>query len=40
MESDYVGKLTRADKKDHECATCHTDALETKIFEKLWKIPK
>lgn len=39
MESDYVGKLTRADKKDQECATCHTDTFEMKIFEKVWGIP-
>jgi hypothetical protein len=40
MESDYVGKLARADKKDHECATCHGDAMELKIIDKLWAIPK
>lgn len=40
MESDYVGKFTRADKKDQECGTCHGDAMELKIIEKLWGIPK
>jgi hypothetical protein len=40
MESDYEGKLTRADKKDNECSTCHGDAMELKIIEKLWGIPK
>jgi hypothetical protein len=39
MASDYEHKLTRADKKDHECSTCHGEGMETKIIEKLWKIP-
>ncbi len=38
MDTDYVQKLARADKKDHECATCHGEALETKIIDKLWKV--
>ncbi len=38
METDYQGKLVRADKKAHDCTTCHGDAAELKIFEKLWGI--
>jgi len=38
MEDEYEHKLTRADKKDHECSTCHGDAMEMKIIEKLWGI--
>jgi hypothetical protein len=38
MEDEYEHKLTRADKKDMECSTCHGEALELKIIEKLWKI--
>jgi hypothetical protein len=39
MESDYQNKLNRADKKDHVCSSCHGEDMETKIFEKIWKIP-
>jgi hypothetical protein len=38
MESDYVGKLHRADKKAMECTTCHGDAMEMDIFGKLWAV--
>ena len=38
MESDYVGKLHRADKKPMECSTCHSDAMELDIFGKLWGV--
>lgn len=38
METDYEDKLTRADKKENGCATCHGDAMETKIIEKLWGV--
>jgi hypothetical protein len=38
METEYEGKLTRADGSDHSCSSCHDDAFEPKIFEKLWKI--
>lgn len=40
MEEEYEHKLTRADKKDMECGTCHGDTMELKIIEKLWAIPK
>ncbi|UQA58726.1 multiheme c-type cytochrome [Polyangium aurulentum] len=40
MEDEYEHKLTRADKKDNECSTCHGDAMELKIIEKLWGIAK
>lgn len=39
MEDEYEHKLTRADKKDNECSSCHGDAMEMKIFEKVWGIP-
>ena len=38
METDYQGKLTRADKKEHDCSTCHGNGPEPKIIEKLWGI--
>jgi len=40
METDYQGKLTRADKKPHDCSTCHGAGKEPepKIIEKLWGI--
>jgi hypothetical protein len=38
MEDEYEHKLTRADKKDNECSSCHGDAMEMKIIEKLWGI--
>ncbi len=40
MEEEYQYKLSRASKEDMECGTCHGDAMETKIIEKLWNIPK
>ena len=39
METDYEGKLTRADKKEHACSTCHGESMEVAIIDKLWKIP-
>ncbi|HRI65047.1 MAG TPA: hypothetical protein PK156_12450 [Polyangium sp.] len=38
MEDEYEHKLTRADKKEMECTTCHTDTMEMKIIEKVWGI--
>jgi hypothetical protein len=38
MEEEYEHKLTRADKKDNECTSCHTDTMEMKIIEKVWGI--
>jgi hypothetical protein len=40
METDYQGKLTRADKQPHDCSTCHGKGQEPepKIIEKLWGI--
>jgi hypothetical protein len=38
MESDYVGKIHRADKKEMECTTCHGDKMELDIFGKLWGV--
>ncbi|XYH92404.1 multiheme c-type cytochrome [Sorangium sp. So ce1128] len=40
MEEEYQNKLARANKEDMECGTCHGDAMETKIIEKLWNIPE
>jgi hypothetical protein len=39
MEKEYEHKLTRADKKENECSTCHGDEMEMKIIERLRKIP-
>jgi hypothetical protein len=39
MEDEYEHKLTRANKKEMECTTCHSDTMEMKIIEKLWGIP-
>lgn len=38
MQTNYVDKLTRADKQDHECSSCHGEAMEYDIIEKLWGI--
>jgi hypothetical protein len=38
MESDYVGKFARADKKENACTSCHGDEMELKIIEKRWKV--
>jgi hypothetical protein len=40
MEDEYEHKLTRADKKDNECSSCHGDTMELKIIEKVWGIAK
>ncbi|EYF07942.1 hypothetical protein [Chondromyces apiculatus] len=40
MDAEYVQKLSRADKSDMECGTCHGDTMELQIIEKLWKIPE
>jgi hypothetical protein len=34
MQENYVDKLKRADKKDHDCSTCHGDPFEGKILKK------
>ena len=39
MDAEYEHKLTRVDKKDNSCETCHGPDMEMKIIEKLWKIP-
>jgi hypothetical protein len=38
METEYVAKLTRANKADMECSSCHGDTLELRIFSNLWKV--
>jgi len=40
METEYEGKLSRSDKKEHACSTCHGESMEVAIIDKLWKIPK
>jgi hypothetical protein len=40
MEAEYEHKFAQASKADMECGTCHGDAMETKIIEKLWKIAR
>lgn len=34
MDQNYVGKLKRADKKDHGCETCHGDPFDPKFLAK------
>ncbi len=38
METDYQGKLTRADKKPHDCSGCHGNPPELAVIEKVWHI--
>jgi hypothetical protein len=38
METEYEHKLTRGDKKENACSSCHGEALELKIFDKIWKV--
>ncbi len=38
MDEEYEHKTTLAAKGEVECSTCHGDAMEPKIIEKLWKI--
>ncbi|MEP7124270.1 MAG: hypothetical protein ABJE95_25305 [Byssovorax sp.] len=38
MHDEYVAKLTRADKQENSCATCHGGYMETDIIGKLWGI--
>lgn len=38
MHENYVDKLTRADKQDNGCATCHGTPMQPDIIEKLWGI--
>lgn len=40
MDEQYVGHMARADKKSHECGTCHGDTMEMAIFDKLWQANK
>jgi hypothetical protein len=38
MHENYVARLTRADKADNGCATCHGTPMQPDIIEKLWGI--
>jgi hypothetical protein len=38
MIANYQDKLQRADKKDHDCKTCHSEPFVNQIFAKLWKV--
>jgi hypothetical protein len=38
MKGNYVEKLTRADKADHGCATCHGKPFETDIFKNRFNV--
>jgi hypothetical protein len=40
MEEEYEHKISQSSKKEMECGTCHGDAMELKIVEKLWGIAK
>jgi hypothetical protein len=37
MQANYEAKVTRADRKEHTCGSCHGDPFEGKILTKLWK---
>jgi hypothetical protein len=37
MDANFVSKLTRRDKKDHGCETCHGDAFEPHILAQWTK---
>jgi hypothetical protein len=39
MTSEYVGRLARADHKDHGCQSCHGRDLVLEIFDRTWKVP-
>jgi hypothetical protein len=38
MHANYVAKITRADKQENTCSTCHSTPLQPDIVEKLWGI--
>ena len=38
MHANYVAKITRADKQENTCATCHSTPLQPDILSKLWGI--
>ena len=38
MHANYVAKITRADKQENTCSTCHSTPLQPDIIEKLWGI--
>ena len=38
MHENYVAKMTRADKQENGCATCHGTPMQPDIIEKLWGI--
>ncbi len=38
MKENYEGKLSRADKAEHSCGTCHGEPFEPKVFAKVWNI--
>lgn len=38
MHENYVAKITRADKQENTCGTCHGTPLQPEIIEKAWGI--
>ena len=38
MKANYEGKLSRADKAEHNCGSCHGDPFEKSVFGKMWKV--
>lgn len=40
MTENYEAKLSRADKKDLGCTTCHGEDMQMKIIARLWNIPE
>ncbi len=37
MKANYVEKMTRTDKAEHKCATCHGDPFDPDIFKNKFK---
>jgi hypothetical protein len=37
MKANYVEKMTRGDKAEHKCATCHGDPFDPDIFKNKFK---
>ena len=40
MKANYVEKMTRADKAEHKCATCHGDPFDPDIFKNKFHAEK
>jgi hypothetical protein len=36
MQTEYLSKLSRSDRGEHSCATCHGDPFDGEIFKHVW----